>query len=289
MEEKIRINWSAGNIAAMLSGNVLFALTLKVFLLPARLASGGGTGIALAVHSMTGVPVSGVLLLVNISMLLVGLFALGKSFAATTLASTFFLPMALELFERLLGDFVLTEDLLLCALFAGLGVGVSLGLVLRTGASTGGMDIPPLILQRYFRIPVSVSLYSFDVIILLLQFPQHEAEDILYSILFSMVTAFTLDRMLMIGTVQTEVKIVSDKPLLLRDAILYQLDRGVTLLDAEGGYRHGRTQMVLSVLSNRELFRLQRIVRGIDPGCFMVVTRVSEVRGRGFTMDKHAP
>lgn len=288
MNDDLRMNWSVRSIAAIFLGNVLYALTVKVFLLPANLVSGGATGIALAANHLTGVSVSGFLFLVNMSMLILGLIVLGKAFVATTLASTFLIPAALEVFDRLLGDFVLTDDILLCTLFAGLGVGVSLGIVIRTGASTGGMDIPPLILYKCFRIPVSVSLYAFDVCILLLQAPLQEAENILYGIVFVLLSAIALDKTMMIGTTQTEVKIISGKSEEIREAILKQLDRGVTLLNAEGGYLHDKSQMIFSVISNRELFKLEKIVHGIDPASFMVVTRVSEVRGRGFTMDKNA-
>lgn len=288
MNDDLRMNWSVRSIAAIFLGNVLYALTVKVFLLPANLVSGGATGIALAANHLTGVSVSGFLFLVNMSMLILGLIVLGKAFVATTLASTFLIPAALEVFDRLLGDFVLTDDILLCTLFAGLGVGVSLGIVIRTGASTGGMDIPPLILYKCFRVPVSVSLYAFDVCILLLQAPFQEAENILYGIVFVLLSAIALDKTMMIGTTQTEVKIMSGKSEEIRDAILKQLDRGVTLLNAEGGYLHDKSQMIFSVISNRELFKLEKIVHGIDPDSFMVVTRVSEVKGRGFSMDKNA-
>lgn len=288
MNDDLRMNWSVRSIAAIFLGNVLYALAVKVFLLPANLVSGGATGIALAANHLTGVSVSGFLFLVNMSMLILGLIVLGKAFVATTLASTFLIPAALEVFDRLLGDFVLTDDILLCTLFAGLGVGVSLGIVIRTGASTGGMDIPPLILYKCFRVPVSVSLYAFDVCILLLQAPFQEAENILYGIVFVLLSAIALDKTMMIGTTQTEVKIVSGKSEEIRDAILKQLDRGVTLLNAEGGYLHDKSQMIFSVISNRELFKLEKIVHGIDPASFMVVTRVSEVKGRGFSMDKRA-
>lgn len=288
MNDDLRMNWSVRSIAAIFLGNVLYALTVKVFLLPANLVSGGATGIALAANHLTGVSVSGFLFLVNMSMLILGLIVLGKAFVATTLASTFLIPAALDVFDRLLGDFVLTDDILLCTLFAGLGVGVSLGIVIRTGASTGGMDIPPLILYKCFRVPVSVSLYAFDVCILLLQAPFQEAENILYGIVFVLLSAIALDKTMMIGTTQTEVKIMSGKSEEIREAILKQLDRGVTLLNAEGGYLHDKSQMIFSVISNRELFKLEKIVHGIDPASFMVVTRVSEVKGRGFSMDKRA-
>nr|WP_300848718.1 YitT family protein [uncultured Acetatifactor sp.] len=288
MNDDLRMNWSVRSIAAIFLGNVLYALAVKVFLLPANLVSGGATGIALAANHLTGVSVSGFLFLVNMSMLILGLIVLGKAFVATTLASTFLIPAALEVFDRLLGDFVLTDDILLCTRFAGLGGGVARGIVIRTGASTGGMDIPPLILYKCFRVPVSVSLYAFDVCILLLQAPFQEAENILYGIVFVLLSAIALDKTMMIGTTQTEVKIMSGKSEEIREAILKQLDRGVTLLNAEGGYLHDKSQMIFSVISNRELFKLEKIVHGIDPASFMVVTRVSEVKGRGFSMDKRA-
>ena len=92
--------------------------------------------------------------------------------------------------------------------------------------------------------------------------------------------------MLLIGRTRTEVKIVSPKYHEISHAILHQIDRGVTLLEAEGGYLHGKSQLVFSVINNRELIRLEKVVHDIDPECFMVVSRVSEVKGRGFSMNK---
>ena len=84
----------------------------------------------------------------------------------------------------------------------------------------------------------------------------------------------------------TEIKIVSDKAVQISDAIQAQVDRGVTLLHAEGGYLHRDTKMVLSVVSNREVVKVETLAHDIDPTCFMIISRVSQVRGRGFTLDK---
>ena len=91
----------------------------------------------------------------------------------------------------------------------------------------------------------------------------------------------------MIGSSRTELKIVSSRSKEICEAILKEVDRGVTLLQGEGGYLHKDTQVILSVISNRELVKVERLVRKIDPECFMVVSRVSEVRGRGFSLSKH--
>ncbi len=268
------------------AGNGMYALTVKLFLLPAGLVTGGTTGIALAMNHGLGVPVPLFVLAFNVIMLVTGYFLLGKAFAVTTVISTFVYPAALEFFNRLLGDVVITQDILLCSLFSGLGIGASLGLVIRAGASTGGMDIPPLVLNRYFRIPVSVSLYLFDFCILLCQAFWSTPEKLLYGILLVLTYTVVLDKFMLIGTSRTEVKVVTRYPEKVREAILTQLDRGVTLLYGESGYLRLDTKVIFSIISNRELPKVEKLIHSIDPESFLVVSRVSEVRGRGFSMEK---
>ena len=273
--------------ACVVFGNFLYALTVQLFLVPSGLVTGGTTGMALAVNHLWNIPISGFVLAFNVLMLLLGLAVLGKAFALTTIASTFLYPASLEICERILGSLVLTDDILLCTIFSGLGIGLALGIVIRAGASTGGMDIPPLVLKKLANIPVSVSMYAFDVCILLAQAMFRPMESILYGVVLVMIYTIVLDKMLLLGKSKTEVRIVSLKHHReICDAILHKVDRGVTLLDGEGGYLHGKTQLVLTVVSNRELIKLEKLVHEIDPECFMVVNRVSEVQGRGFSMSK---
>ena len=274
------------SLLCLLVGNLLYALSVKLFLLPANLISSGTTGIALVVNHLTGMPLSIFIFLFNVVMLCFGWWILGRQFALTTVFSSLFYPVALEMLNHLLGDVHITEDLLLNTLFSGLGIGLSLGIVIRSGGSTGGMDIPPLVLKKLFRIPVAVSLWAFDFCIMLSQMIFHVPEDLLYGILLLMVTSFALNKVLIMGTSMTEVKIVSPKALAIRDAILSQVDRGVTMLHGEGGYLHTDTEVILSVVSNNEMPKIERLARGIDPDCFMIVSQVTEVWGRGFSHDK---
>lgn len=271
---------------AVVIGNMLYALTVKLFLLPANLVTGGTTGIAMTVQHLWNVQISMFVLIFNIAMLLLGWFILGRTFAMTTVASSLLYPAFLELFERLFGDCVLTDDLILCTVFGGLGIGLALGMVIRAGASTGGMDIPPLVLKKLLNVPVSVGMYGFDFCILMLQAWFRPAENILYGIIMVLIYTVVLDKMQILGTMRTEVKIVSEYSHEICEAILHKVDRGVTLLEGEGGYLHGETKLVLSVISNRELIKVEKLVHDLDPECFMVVSRVSEVRGRGFTIKK---
>ena len=274
------------SLLLVLVGNILYTFTVKLFLLPAGLISCGTTGLAMTVNHLTGIPISGFIFVFNIAMLVLGWCLLGRQFALTTVFSSLFYPIALEILNTTLGDVRITQNLLLNTLYAGLGLGCSLGMVIRGGASTGGMDIPPLVLKKLLNIPVTVSLWTFDFCIMLSQMTFHPAEDLLYGVLLLMVISFALNKVLLMGTSRTEGKIVSSKADDLRIAILSQVDRGVTILHGEGGYLHTPTEVILSVVSNHEMPKLERLAREIDPECFMIVSRVTEVWGRGFSHSK---
>ena len=274
------------SIIPVVIGNIIYALVVKLFILPTNLMSSGTTGIALLANHFLGIPVSFFILIFNVCMLILGLIVLGKKFAMTTIVSTLMYPIALEFFNQTLGEFVSTNNELLNTIFAGLGIGLALGIVIRSGASTGGMDIPPLVLNHFFRIPVSVSLYVFDFIILSSQSLYNPLERLLYGIILILLTSIVLDKVLLMGTTKTEVKIISPKFEKIAEEILSEMDRGVTLLNARGGYLKNEHSVVLSVVSNRELPKIEKLVRSLDPDAFMIVSRVSEVWGRGFSTKK---
>ena len=274
------------SLVYVIFGNFLYALSVKLFLLPSDLVTGGTTGIALTIQHFFDLPIPHFVLGFNIVMLILGFTVLGKKFALTTIASSFLYPFFLELLNQSIGDFVLTEDLLLNTLFTGLGIGIALGVVIRSGASTGGMDIPPLVLQKKFRIPVSISMYAFDACIIISQLLFRPIENVLYGIVLLLIYTMVLDKMLLMGTTRTEIKIISEKADEIRHAILYQIDRGVTMLEGEGGYLHNKKQIIMSIISNRELPKVEKLVRSIDPESFMVISHVKEVSGRGFSMNK---
>ena len=243
----------AFNSLSIIVGNALYALTVVLFLVPSGLITGGATGIALGINRALGLPVSGVLFVINMTMLAVGWVLLGRRFAITTIASTVLSPLFLALWERVF---------------------------------TGGMDIPPLVLNKYFHIPVSASMLVFDMLILCLQAAFSPLQQCLYGIVMVIVYTVVLDKVLLFGTTRTEVKIISQHADDIREAIFTQLDRGVTVLHGEGGYSHEPEQVLLSIVSNRQLPKLEKLAHAIDPTCFMIVSHVTEVSGRGFSLEK---
>ena len=281
------VSKKAWNILTILAGNAIYALGVAVFILPNDLITGGTTGLGIAFEHYFDIPISAFVFCFNAVMFLLGAVVLGKMFALTTLISSFFYPIILGVFENIPQLGQITNDRMLSTISGGLMIGFAIGIVIRAGASTGGMDIPPLILNKYFRIPVSVSLNVFDILILLPQILYNPPERVLYGILLVMIYTTVLDKVLVMGNTKTEVKIISKQVEEVRQAILAQVDRGVTMLYGEGGYKQEQKQIVLSIVSNRELPQVEKLIRQIDPEAFMIISRVTEVRGRGFSLSKH--
>ena len=273
-------------IITVLAGNTLYALAVSLFILPNGLITGGTTGLALVAQYKLGIPIAAFVGVFNVVMFVAGAAVLGKAFAFTTIISTFYYPFILGVFEGLFGSSPLTGDTMLATVFAGLLIGAGIGMVIRAGASTGGMDIPPLILNKKFRLPVSMTMSVFDCQILLTQMVFAGKEKILYGILLVLLYTMVLDKVLMIGQNQMQVKIISEQCEIISEAIQNRMDRGTTLLLIEGGHLRKASYAVLTVVSGRELSKLNELVMGLDSNAFMIINQVSEVRGRGFTLHK---
>lgn len=268
-------------------GNLIYTVAVAFFILPNNLITGGTTGLALFGQYMFHIPITAFVYVFNIAMFLLGAWVLGKAFALTTILSTFEYPFFLSILQ-LLSSRVgpLTDDMMLATLFAGAGIGIGLGLVIQAGASTGGMDIPPLVIEKKLGFPVSVSLYLFDFGILILQIFISDREQVLYGILLVVLYTVILDRLLINGKRQIQLKIISPEYQQINKKIQTDLDRGTTLLSIEGGYTGRPTYAVLTVVSPRELFKLQELIHATDPNAFITINEVREVRGRGFSLQK---
>lgn len=274
------------NILIVILGNFLYAAGITFFIIPSGLITGGTTGLGIFVNHFTGLPISYFVFTFNVIMFLLGFVFLGKKFALTTLISTFCYPFALELLQKAVGDYRITEDIFLCTVFGGICIGASIAMVIKAGASTGGMDIPPLILNKYARISISLSLYIGDCIILALQMTSGDKEKILYGIVLVLIYTMVLDKCLMLGTNKMQLEVVSVRAEAIKEGILSEIDRGVTLVHCKTGYLEQETDIVLSVVSNRELYKVEKLVHEIDEEAFVMISRVSEVRGRGFSEGK---
>ena len=279
-DQKSRIMRLLAQVVIIMAGLSVYAAGVALFVLPMDMIAAGTTGLGLVAQHYWGIPLSIFVAGFNILMFVVGLVELGKEFALSTLVAT------LEQATRLVGDMVFTDDPILCAVFSGVMIGFALGIVIRAGASTGGMDIPPLVLKKRFGIPVSVTMYVMDFMVLIAQMTFGDRERILYGLIMVMTYTIILDKVLVIGVRQTQAKIISERYEEISTAIQEKMDRGTTLLYMEGGHSGKQSRAILVVVSGRELQKLNRIVMDIDDQAFMIVSQVGEVRGRGFTLTK---
>lgn len=272
----------------VLLGNTIFCVGIVAFILPMGLITGGTTGLGLIVNHYFSIPVELFAAVFNILMFILAWFMLGPSFAFTTMVSTFYFPVILGAFQKIEVLQTLTADPMLGTICAGLLIGLGIGVVIRAGASTGGVDVPPLILNKKLGIPISVGLYACDFAILIAQMIFRDREKILYGIILVVIYTFVMDKVLVSGKSQIEVKIISKHYLEINEAIQQRLDRGSTFLKAETGYLRDDAMIVMTVVSNREIARLNQVVLDIDPKAFVVINEAKEVMGRGFTLHKKA-
>ena len=275
------------NFLFIILGNLIFALGIATFVIPNGLIMGGSTGLALSVQHFLGIDITITVAIINIVTFLAGLFILGKKFAATTLISTFIFPFFLNYFKDIEKLKHITSDTLLSAIFAALLVGTGVGIVLRVGASTGGLDIPAIILNKKRGVPIAIVLYIIDFSILLSQMIFSNIEQILYGIIIVLITTMVINKVIVYGKNDFMVTIISEKYLEISENIHNKIDRGTTFIDIQTGYKKNNQQAVMSVISKRELHSLNKLVQEIDPKAFIIINQVNQVKGRGFSLDKH--
>lgn len=275
----------AKNFIKIIAGNAIIAFAIVAFLEPTGIITGGSAGVGLALQHWFGIPVFITVSIINLAAFGVGWFVLGRTFALTTLLSTFAFPLFLNIFERIDALTYLTNDMLLSTLLAGAAFGLGIGIVVQAGASTGGMDIPPLVAKKLFNIPVSTGMMVCNCTVLLFQASFSNIECILYGLVNIVTMSIMLDRLLLSGTQQTQVFIISTHYEEIRKRLLSE-DIGVTMVQIETGLANATQKAVLCIVQPNKLCLVKQLVEEIDQLSFMVIHTVTEVEGKGFSCAK---
>ena len=276
-----------GKNLILVGGNAMYALAIVLFVMPSGLVTGGVTGISIMISKFTSLEVSYFVFAINIALFIWGSVVLGKHFCVTTAASTVLYPGFLYIFQRVFQDVVLIEnDLVLCAAAAGVMIGFAVGMVARTDSSTGGMDIPPLIINKWTGFPVGTMLCIIDATVICAQLPISSVRQALYGILMVVVYSFVINQVMMMGNGKLQIQVISTNTKEVRDAVLTELHRGVTLLSGKRGLSGTSCDVVLTVVSSRQLARAKKTILAVDPDAFMIISKVGEVNGNGFSFSK---
>lgn len=281
-------NWkrTLETVIGVLVGNAVLAFVVGAFVVPHGIIMGGATGIGLTISHYIPVNLSLIILVVNAVLFILGTLVLGKKFALTTIISTFIYPVFLSVMQSIPGIAGLTDNIMLATVYAGVLLGIGIGLVVRVGSSTGGTDILALVLNKCFHIPVAALLYVIDFIVLGFQVFFSDSEQILYGILALVLTTVVMNRVILMGQSQIQLFIITEKYEEVKEKVLKEIDAGVTLVHVETGYGGKQQKAVLCVIPNRKLYSMNEMVQTIDPKAFITISQINEVRGIGFTMEK---
>ena len=269
----------------ILAGLAIASFGVVAFILPNDIIIGSSTGMGRVMYHFFAVPVSYTVAIVNGLLFLLGLVALGKEFALSTLISSFAYPLFMGLFERM--EFLqhITDNAVIAALYGGVFAGVGMGMVIKAGASTGGTDIVAIVINRKWGISVGLPMYLLDFVILMTQvFFAGNAEEILLGIVTTFLYSMIAEKVVTFGGGPVQIVVISARFEAIRTR-LADMVVGTTILYGESGYLGERRDVLLCVLPAREVAAAQRAILELDPEAFMTINRVKEVKGRGYSFD----
>lgn len=300
-------------------GVFLMAMAYSILIDRNKLVIGGVGGIATILsNAITGLKINSsfIILIINVVLLLIALIFVGKKFFLKTLYTSLIYPVYVFMFEKIIlllqdvvPDLSLTKEelaiklsdialgqnaanaimagsYLLVIIFGAVISGFGLGLALKKGASTGGVDIIQQILLDRFKIPFSISLLMIDgTIVTVAAIYFKDLFMILYGFLFIYLSGVVLDAIVFSGFNSRAVYIITSDPEAVKNKIYSVLERGVTEIYSRGGYKQEDKKMLVCVMSNNEFYKMKTLILEIDKRAFIFVARVSEVHGEGFTYD----
>ncbi len=262
-------------------GSLLIALSFNLFFYPNQLASGGVSGISIIIDTLFGIEPALTQWAFNIPLFFAGLWLIGRNFGIKTAIGSVLLPL-LVLLTR--GMPSLTENILLASVYGGILLGIGIGLVYRGRGSTGGFSVAAQILHKYTGIGFGLCVALLDGLVILTAGVFISPEKAMYALIGLFVTSKTIN-VVQIGLSYSKVAfIISDSVEEIREAILHELDRGLTKLQATGGYTGEERTVLMVVVGQTEVTRLKELVRSVDRKAFVILSDTNEVLGEGFKL-----
>ncbi|MFV0498264.1 MAG: YitT family protein [Candidatus Fimivivens sp.] len=260
----------------------LLALGICVFSAPNRIVGGGISGIASVLFILFGLPIGTVSLALNIPLLLLGWRILGRRFILRTLRITVIMSLIMDATTALVPPY--NGEPLLASVFGGVFAGAGLGIILMRGDSTGGTDIIVMLIKKkhpHFSFGFIV-LITDCAVVLMAAIVYRSADTILYGTVMIYVSTVVIDRIIDGADVRKLALIVTREQQAVTQALLTELERGVTVLSAQGGYSRASIAVLLCVVDKRQNFKLKALVRQNDNSAFVIITHATEALGTGF-------
>ncbi len=266
-------------------GVVMVAAGLYFFLIPSDLATGGASGLAIVInHFTTALPISILLLIINIVLFICGFIIIGKAFGFKTIYASILLSVVMFIFERFIVlESALSIDLLLNLIFGIIISGIGLGIVFNQDASTGGTDILAKIITKFTHLPLGRAIFLADLLIVVSAGFAFGITKSMYAMLGVLMNGFVVDYIIDGLNVKKEITIISDNNQVYKQYIIDTLNRGFTVYYGKGGYSNEEKEILVVVTSKREYIKLRNFIYETDPNVFLTVNTTHEVYGEGFT------
>lgn len=272
------------DLCTIVLGNFLLAVAVVFFILPENILSGGVATVALILQPITHISSIVLIAVVNIGLFVVGALCLGKNFALRSILSTFLYPLFTSMLSYVDPRVFEGVNPILSALFAGLICGLGLGLVFRVDGSTGGMDIPALIMHKFLGIPQGTAVLIVDTLTIVPGFFLYGLNAVLTGLLGVAACSYAISRVQTMGGQSAfNIMIISNEYEKVKSYLLEDISRGVTILNGYGAWSKQERPVLMCVVSTREYARIESGISAIDPRAFIIVNSVHEVHGSGFT------
>ena len=265
------------------TGCMIASLGVNLFLSHAKLLSGGATGIALILEYTIGMPAGVGVLIINIPLIILSYKKLDKAFTIYTTIGMLCLSVSLMITKSLVSLINLDQDLLIFCIYGGVLCGIGYGLVFLRSGSTGGTDIiTMLIRKKYSNFHIGSLGFSLNLTIVIIGAIIFGIPQALYTLISLFIQSVVLDKMLKGFSSKKLLLILTRKEKEIIEYVIKDLNRGITSLFAEGEYTHYKNKMLYCIVSSHQMIELKNAVHNIDPGAFITIVDVSEVRGKGF-------
>ncbi|MFC7786481.1 MULTISPECIES: YitT family protein [unclassified Rossellomorea] len=276
------MNSTTKEITLIIIGSLFFALGVNLFAIPNELGEGGVTGISMTLYYVLGWSPGITNFVMNGVLLAIGYKVLNKRVTWYTMLAIFFTSLFIHFTEGM-GNSV---DIMLGTVFAGVFIGLGLGLVLRSGGTTGGSTIIARMLNQHFGWAVSTSMFVFDILVVLGSAFVIGIENTMYTGISIYISTKILDYLIDGFDTRKAVTIISEHTVSIAEKVSEEMDRGVTIINAKGHYSKESKDILYVVINKQELFLLKKTIQQIDEKAFVVVHDVRDVFGEGFTFPK---
>lgn len=276
------------NVFFIILGSSILSFGLVYFNMENNLADGGFTGITLILYFIFKFDPAITNLVLNIPIFIIGWYILGRETFVYTIIGTVSVSIFLSIFQKFrVIDIPLHDDLTLAALFAGVFIGVGLGIVFRFGGTTGGVDIIAKLAYKYLGWSMGKTMFIFDAVVISSSLIYLNYREAMYTLLAVFVATRVIDFIQQGAYSAKAAFIISDKVDEISRKILDEMERGATIIKGQGSFTKSNKDILYCVVARNELIHLKGLIESIDPHAFVTVNDVQDVIGEGFTLDEN--